>query len=403
MALDPENLPEFAGKINPADANYTRGSAVDVSSPGAGDGTPFIEELVNDTFGWQQALLDEVGAVPTGAPDTAIASQYLDAFKELIAIQSANDTPVIIDGGFNIWPEFLTNVFTSDGYSANNFFVSPGTLGGGTATVSRQNFILGQTDVPGNPKHFMNFDQTISPGSGQSEIAHRVEFVETFSDTTTTFKFWAKASANLNVDVAFRQNFGTSGAPSAAVETSGGSIAVTTLWQKFTIEIPVPSVSGKTLGTDLNDYFSLVLTIDNTEGIFSLDTTSWSTGKGEFVIADMQTIIKKCERYYEKSYQLDTPTGTITPINRALFNAPSTDTLQYSYFLKSTKRSIPVITFFSPGTGNVGFMDESNPVILDVAVTATTPGLGNNKFELVSASFSTNKRYQFHFTADARL
>ena len=82
MALDPET--EYAGRIAAASANYPHGSAVDETVPGADDGTPLLASLVNDIFGLQQALLEAVGAAPTGNEDTALASQYLDAIRELM-------------------------------------------------------------------------------------------------------------------------------------------------------------------------------------------------------------------------------------------------------------------------------------------------------------------------------
>ena len=48
--------------------------AVNVSAPGAGDGTEFVAALVNDIWGRAQALLDYAGMSPDGvqeAPDTA--------------------------------------------------------------------------------------------------------------------------------------------------------------------------------------------------------------------------------------------------------------------------------------------------------------------------------------------
>ena len=48
--------------------------AVNVSAPGAGDGTEFVAALVNDIWGRAQALLDYAGLTPNGvqeAPDTA--------------------------------------------------------------------------------------------------------------------------------------------------------------------------------------------------------------------------------------------------------------------------------------------------------------------------------------------
>lgn len=58
--------------------NYTGAfpnfEAVNVSAPGAGDGTEFVAALVNDIWGRAQAMLDYAGLTPDGvteAPDTA--------------------------------------------------------------------------------------------------------------------------------------------------------------------------------------------------------------------------------------------------------------------------------------------------------------------------------------------
>lgn len=81
MAINPET--EYPGKITAASAAYPFGSARNVTAPGDGTGTPFIDTLVNDIFGLQQALLDAAAATPTGNPDQVGASQYLDAWNKL--------------------------------------------------------------------------------------------------------------------------------------------------------------------------------------------------------------------------------------------------------------------------------------------------------------------------------
>lgn len=83
MALKPDT--NFAGKINPATAAYPYGSARNVTTQDDGTGTPFIDLLINDNFGWQQALLDEAGIVPSGSPDSKTTSQYMQAFKKVLA------------------------------------------------------------------------------------------------------------------------------------------------------------------------------------------------------------------------------------------------------------------------------------------------------------------------------
>jgi len=81
MAIDPSA--KYPGQIVTADANYPYGKARNVVSEGDGTGTPFEEDLVNDVFGFQQALLQEVSVAPSGTPDHANTSQYRDALKTL--------------------------------------------------------------------------------------------------------------------------------------------------------------------------------------------------------------------------------------------------------------------------------------------------------------------------------
>lgn len=66
-------------------ANYPYGKAQNVSSPGAGDGTPWVALLLNDIFGFQQKLLTAAGIVPSGTPDNIVTSQYYDALLAIIA------------------------------------------------------------------------------------------------------------------------------------------------------------------------------------------------------------------------------------------------------------------------------------------------------------------------------
>lgn len=79
MAIHPNNT--FPTKTNAPDANYPLGSARDVTTPGDGTGTPWIQDIVNDIFGWQQELLDKSGisVIGAGTPDRVGASDYYNA------------------------------------------------------------------------------------------------------------------------------------------------------------------------------------------------------------------------------------------------------------------------------------------------------------------------------------
>lgn len=82
MAISPKD--EYPGQTVDDDPGYPYGKARNVDSPGDGSGTPWEERLVNDIFGFQQALLDEAAIAPSGNPDEVGGSQYLDAVNAII-------------------------------------------------------------------------------------------------------------------------------------------------------------------------------------------------------------------------------------------------------------------------------------------------------------------------------
>ncbi len=82
MAIVPSNL--YAGRIIDGDAGYPYGKALDIQGGVVGTGTPVRATWLNDVFGFQQALLAEVGFFPSGIADAVGSSQYLNAIKQLI-------------------------------------------------------------------------------------------------------------------------------------------------------------------------------------------------------------------------------------------------------------------------------------------------------------------------------
>ena len=81
MAINPSN--RYPNNVDPASTEYPYGKARDVTEAGDDTGTPFQEDLINDLFGFQQALLVESNTTPSGTPDTATNSQQLNAVKDI--------------------------------------------------------------------------------------------------------------------------------------------------------------------------------------------------------------------------------------------------------------------------------------------------------------------------------
>lgn len=82
MAIIPED--QYPGKITPANPQYPYGQARNITNPSDGTGTPWEQNLVNDLFGFQQALLVAAGIEPSGVPDNAQVSQYLQALLAVV-------------------------------------------------------------------------------------------------------------------------------------------------------------------------------------------------------------------------------------------------------------------------------------------------------------------------------
>lgn len=81
MAIIPES--QYPGKVAPASAQYPYGQAQNITDPGDGTGTPWEAALVNDIFGFQQALLSAASVAPSGNSETVGASQYFEALQRL--------------------------------------------------------------------------------------------------------------------------------------------------------------------------------------------------------------------------------------------------------------------------------------------------------------------------------
>jgi hypothetical protein len=83
MAIRP--TVKYPGQTAVVSAGYPHGSARNENVEGDGTGFPLEEQWVNDLLGWQQALLAMAGITPSEVPDTALASDYLDAILTIVA------------------------------------------------------------------------------------------------------------------------------------------------------------------------------------------------------------------------------------------------------------------------------------------------------------------------------
>jgi hypothetical protein len=160
----------------------------------------------------------------------------------------------IINGAFDFWQRGTS--FTANAYGADRWINANS---GGTVTMSRQSFTLGDTLGSNSPTFFLR-----QSASGQTLASHfalirqRIEGVRSYAGQTITVLGWARRSSGSgNMVVEMEQNFGTGGSPSADVRVSPVTITLTDSWAPFAVTFTVSSITGKTLGSNGNDHLAI--------------------------------------------------------------------------------------------------------------------------------------------------
>jgi len=283
----------------------------------------------------------------------------------------------IINGNFDIWQRGTSQ--TSAGYGSADRWNC--LHSGSSKTASQQSFTVGQTDVPGNPKYYLQHVVSSVAGTGNyCAFLQQIEGVNTLAGQTATLSFWAKADSNKSIATEFRQLFGTGGSPSATVSSIGVvTHNLTTSWQKFTTTVPIPSISGKTIGSDSNDRLQINFWFDAGSN-WNSRNNSLGQQSGTFDIAQVQleegtvptpfehrpigTELSLCQRYY---YLI----GREQYARYAIGYAASATNIRWLIFFKTTMRTIPDLEqsgnfIIQPGT--LGTFDIESD---------TTDGTGN--------------------------
>lgn len=152
--------------------------------------------------------------------------------------------------------EVNQRAFTSTTSSAYGFDRWAHNTSGGTSTYSAQTFTLGAAPVSGY--EFKNFARIVTSGQSTATdytvLYQPIEGVRSYAGQTVTVSFWAKvASGTPKISIEISQIFGTGGTPSARVNTYVGQVSPTTSWARYSVSFTVPSILGKTIGTNNDD------------------------------------------------------------------------------------------------------------------------------------------------------
>lgn len=280
---------------------------------------------------------------------------------QLLAGQKTSVGNLLANGAFRIDQRVGPHAFAAgtDGYCLDRWFASMGTAG--VASISKEEWTEGAAPA-GTGRNFLRWNHTTS-STAAGYLQQRVEMMEELSNRQVTFSFWAKVSSgSIVVTPRVTQDFGTGGSPSSQASVNGTAQTITTTLTRFTVTVTVPSISGKTIGTDENFWtgFDLVLPTGVT---FTLDLAGMQVEIGtstDFAIEPIAVTFGRCARYFQKSYEIDTAPGTVTAVGQVMSNEQGGVVRQGTQGMFAfPMRTTPSMTIYSPSTGNAGKADNA--------------------------------------------
>jgi len=278
----------------------------------------------------------------------------------------------IINGDFGVWQRGTSFSSPATGsYLADRFYV--GFDGSPTVTYSRQTFSTGAAPVAGyESTYFLRCAMTAASSTTSWGLYQRIEDVRVFAGQTVTISFWAKADSSRNGNTNFLQEFG-SGGSATVFGGAGQNIALTTSWQRFTYTLTLPSISGKTIGTNssLTWYLTMPISSTSTVDIWGVQVEAGSVAT-PFTTASgtLQGELALCQRYYQRYVN---NSGNYTGVAMGEFNATTSSAHIWQFIVPM--RTAPSGSFGTASNYVVeGGGTAYTPTALALAAVTTTTG-----------------------------
>ena len=392
MAINPNT--QYPGQVEAPDANYPLGGAKNETVVDALDGTPFEKAMLNDIFGFQQALLSQAGITASGNSETALVSQYLAAMYQFMAeaknfaingtgvIQQRGDYTLVKDV-YDFGPDRFAGMATGTAVSAGTLTQIEAANIGVTGfahkfdqvTITGAGIIYHRTRLESkDAKNFKNQKAALS-----CKVYHDVGSAIDY----TLFVRKANAEDDFSAVTVISNDGGTSVDSATATELKFEDITMGDCSNGIEIELKIECGA-----ITLKDF----------------EQTEYQLKVGEaatpFKPESTDSVMAQCQRYYEKSYDLDVDPGTAAVDNGEV---REDDTRNNAGFLPGVrfavaKRTTPTVIIYSPDTGTVGKVANSadkDGVALDIGENGVV------RVSIAGGSAGANARY--HWAARAEL
>lgn len=266
----------------------------------------------------------------------------------------ANPPNLLINGGFDIWQRIGGN--TSGNIDGIPSYDGPDRWMTEATSISGLTMVR-SADVPLNSqlRYSARFNQNSVSGSQGHRYWQRIEAsaIRPYIGQYMTLSFWIKGNVSggvhqvtAHVPVS-EDTWQAENTSETAIYTSSTETTTTT-WTRFSHTFLVPSTAFNGLCVGIvnttpvgTGYLTLMTGAMLTEGV-AAPAHFYRAGD------NLQEELAMCQRYYEKSYELDTAPGSVSTFGYALVRAVSSTAIgTASIPFKVQKRVSPTITLFT--------------------------------------------------------
>lgn len=251
MALDFPSNPTVGQTYTSGGTVWTWDGAKWVTGMAVGVGVAPIDSPVftgNPTAPNQPAGDKDTSIANTAFVNAAVAPAFNGVGRNLIHNPLFN----VAQRGTGPWS--ITNTYTADRWIQS--------LTGGTISTSIGAIIDANRVQIGDESPRFHLVANVVGGAGASDetyISQRIEDVRRLAGKTVTLSFWAVATSGTpKLGIPLIQIFGTGGSPSSPVLVAPQTVTLSTTYTRYSLTYTVPSIAGKTLGTNAGtDYLEV--------------------------------------------------------------------------------------------------------------------------------------------------
>ena len=311
--------------------------------------------------------------------------------RELAELGAAYDSGalsnrnLIINGGMEVAQRGTSS--TSSGYvSLDRFYVNQS----GASTTFSQETNANPSEIGGLRKYAR---LNVSSSSDYCHIRQPIEDVTTVPAGTVTLSFYAKGTAPAGGLYTYGiQNFGSGGSSDVDWTAVLITSTLTSDWVRYTAQITVPSLDGKTVGA--GSYFLLDIGqhSNSASTAFDLNITGVQLEVGTeatpFEHRSFGQEIGLCNRYYQEIY---------------MFHDAGSSYLRETIPFKTNMRAAPTGTIFSQRPDGVGTNTAGKIYQASGEHNASIDKMTTSSARLASNSYSANTDIYGRATLDAEL